>query len=279
VPRVTVLPNGVTASCPRYGPLLVPPSKRGKIDGWTLKVTRRLRRWFYSVDGQALDGYGYAATFTVRDLPPRASDWVQTRDRFFRRLRRSRLIRGQHLTEWQRRRVPHMHGCFYLPEPGLEAELIDHWLGAAADWRPEAEAQHVKPVWGLPGWLQYQAKHSARGVRHYQRANVPEAWQTGTGKLWGTLGEWPLREDRLNLDAQTFWRFRRSLRGWLLSGARREAVRTGKYHRVAFLRRMLADPERVRSAVRAVGEFCPEAVSWQLLHASMLDAERGDVVP
>jgi hypothetical protein len=39
---------------------------------------------------------------------------------------------------------------------------------------------------------------------------------------------------------------------------------------------MLVDPERVRSAVKAVGEFCLEAVSWQLLHASMLDAEPHD---
>jgi hypothetical protein len=39
---------------------------------------------------------------------------------------------------------------------------------------------------------------------------------------------------------------------------------------------MLVDFECVRSAVKAVGEFCPEAVFWQLLYASMLDAEPHD---
>ena len=269
--RVTVLPNGVTASFPRFGPIDGDPPKRGAIGGWSVKTTRRLRRWFYSVDGDALDGHGYASTLTVRDLPPSAGAWGATRQRFLMRLRREGLVRGQHLTEFQRRRVPHLHGCIFLPEPGLEELVVEHWLEAAAEWRPAAGSQVVKALWGLPGWLQYQAKHSVRGVRHYQRANLPPEWRTGTGKLWGVLGDWPVREERLNLDNRTFWRFRRTLRSYLLSQARRDALTTGKYGRVAFLRRMLADPERARSAVRAVGEFCPEAVSWQLLHASMLD--------
>ncbi len=266
------MPNGFTASHPRYGPLAVEPPKRGTIGGWSIQSTRRLRRWFYSVDGAALDAHGYATSFTVRDLPPTAADWTATRDRFLRRMRRSGLVRGQWLTEWQRRGVPHMHGCLFLPEPNLEELVTDHWLEAAAEWRPGTRGQVVKSLWGLPGWLQYQAKHSARGVRHYQRANVPEGWQGATGRLWGVLGDWPVREERLNLESRTFWRFRRTMRSWLLSRARAE----GDHRRVSYLRRMLADPERVRSAVKAVGEFCPEAVSWQLLHASMLDAEPHD---
>ena len=237
---------------------------------------RRLRRWFYSVDGAALDGYGYALTHTVRDLPPTGADWVSTKASFFKRLRREGLVRGQWLTEWQRRGVPHLHGCVFLPEPNLEELVLGHWLGAAAEWRPRGSGQSVKALWGLPGWLQYQAKHSARGVRHYQRANVPEAWQSGTGRLWGVLGEWPVREERLNLDRATFWRFRRGLRSWLLSRARVDAARSGDYRRVAFLRRMLADPERDRSAVRAVGEFCPEPVAWGLLHGALPAPVPGD---
>jgi uncharacterized protein YijF (DUF1287 family) len=81
-----------------------------------------------------------------------------------------------------------------------------------------------------------------------------------------------VREERLNFELWIFWRFRRTMRSWLLSRARAE----GDHRRVFYLRRMLADSERVRSAVKAVGEFCFEAVSWQLLHVSMLDAEFHD---
>jgi hypothetical protein len=265
--RITVLPNGVTASCPRYGPLSVEPVKRGAVGGWSIQATRRLRRWLYSVDGEALTGQGYAMTLTVRDLPATPAEWAAARRAFLERLRREGLLRYQWLTEFQMRRVPHLHGMVFFPEAsvGLAERVVEHWLAAAAPWRPAARSQSVTPVWGLPGWLQYQAKHSARGVRHYQRANVPEAWESGTGRLWGAGGEWPLRESPLEVDMATFHRMRRGMRSYLLSGARAEQ----DWRRVGWCRRMLSDPERARSSVRAVGEFCPESVSWGLLHAAI----------
>jgi hypothetical protein len=277
VPRVTVFPNGVTASCPRFGPV-EEPAKRGEIHGWSMQAARRLRRWFYGVDGAALEGQGYALTLTVRDLPPSAGEWTATRRAFLERMRRSGMVRGQWLTEWQRRGVPHLHGAVFFPEASTNlGELVaDHWLEAASRWSPRREAQVVKELWGLPGWLQYQAKHSARGIRHYQRANVPQAWREGTGRLWGYVGEWPARELVLEVDRETFWRFRRLLRRWLLSRART----AGDHRRVAWLRHMLADPERQRCAVRAVGEFCPEAVARELLMAAIpLDESSGSPEP
>jgi hypothetical protein len=270
VPRVTVLPNGVTASCPRFGPM-ADTAPRGVIRGWSVQAVARQRRWFYSVDGAALDGIGHALTLTVRDLPPAAGDWTRIRKNFFDRLRRAAMLRGQWLTEWQRRGVPHLHGIVYFPEGAGDFHelVVGHWLDVAADYAPDRRAQVVKPVWGLPGWLQYQAKHSARGIRHYQRATVPAAWQKGTGRLWGTSGDWPTREELVPVSMEAYWRFRRGLRSWLIAGARAGS----DYRRLSWLRRMLADPEASRSAVRAVGEFVPEAVSWQLLHASLLDAE------
>jgi hypothetical protein len=265
VPRVRVLPNGSTASCPRLG---IPENtaKRGEIHGWSIQTTRRLRRWFFGVDGAGLSGHGYALTLTVLDLPPTAPEWTATRKRFLQRLRDAGMIRGQWLTEWQARGVPHLHGCAFFPEGAQLGELlVDHWLEAAAMWRPGRRGQHVMDIWGLPGWLQYQSKHSARGVKHYQRATVPEAWQTGTGRLWGYVGEWPLRETELEVDRTTFFRFRRLIRGWLIGKARRE----GDRGRAVWLRRMLADPDRARSAVRAIGEFIPEAVAVRLLHEAL----------
>jgi hypothetical protein len=270
------MPNGLTASCPRCGPL-EQPGKRGVVRGWSVQATGRLRRWFYSVDGEQLTGDGHALTLTVRELPPTAAEWTATRRAFQMRLWRAGALLFQWLTEWQRRGVPHLHGCVFFPEAstvGLH-EIVGHWLEVAAPWGAGESAQHVQHLYGLPGWLQYQAKHSARGVRHYQRANVPEAWQSGTGRLWGTGGQWPVREQLVDVDVQTYVRFRRLLRGWLVSGARDE----GDYRRVGYLRRMLADPERSRSAVRAVGEFCPEDVGWRLLQASMLDLQLQDERP
>jgi hypothetical protein len=259
------MPNGVTASFPRFGPMPETPP-RGKVEGWSRKSTGRLRRWFFTVDGDRLDGQGVAVTLTVRDLPPSAADWTRTRERFLHRMRRVGLVRGQWLTEWQRRGVPHLHGCLFLPKDaqGLQELVTGHWLASAAEYGPTASAQHITPLWGLSGWLQYQAKHSSRGMRHYQRANVPESWRTGTGRLWGVVGDWPTREELAEISGADFHRFRRLLRSWLVA----EARKTNDPRRAAYLRGLLRDPEPTRSRVRAVGEFCPERVSRELLAAA-----------
>lgn len=259
------MPNGVTASLPRFGPMPeVPP--RGKVRGWSRQSAMRLRRWFYTVDGERLDGAGVGVTLTVRDLPPSATDWTRTRETFVKRLRRAGLLRGQWLTEWQRRGVPHLHGCLFFPEgsEGLQELVTGHWLASASDWSPGASGQHVKPLWGLSGWLQYQAKHSARGVRHYQRANVPAAWRESTGRLWGVVGDWPTREELAEVSTVEFHRFRRLLRSWLIARARAE----GRVYHAADYRHLLRCGDPKLSAVRGVGEFCPEDVARELLAAA-----------
>lgn len=296
--RVTVLPNGVTASFPRSGPMDIEPPKRGKVRGWTRQATGRLRRWFYSVDGDELDGVGFALTLTIRVLPPTAADWVKTRERFMERLRAAGRIRGQWLTEWQRRGVPHLHGCVFFPvDSGVTREdVVNHWLAAAAEWGAGLSSQAVTPLWGLSGWLQYQAKHSVRGVQHYQRANVPEAWQEGTGRLWGRVGDWPVREELVEVSTATFHRFRRLMRDWLVSGARVEVSdaagpwpatvdvekamkrERAALRRLLFLEGMLTCSDRNLSSVRAIGEFCPEPVARQLLAAAELRSVPAAVV-
>lgn len=285
VAQVTVRPNGVTASFPRFGPL-AEVAPRGKVKGWSTQSTGRLRRWFYGVDGDQLDGVGLGVSLTVRDLPPTAADWTVTHRNFLKRMRRAGLVRGQWLTEWQKRGVPHLHGALYFPEgsTGLQELVTGHWLAAAGEWGAGESGQHVAVIWGLPGWLQYQAKHSSRGVRHYQRANVPAAWREGTGRLWGTVGKWPVREEVVSVSTGDFHRFRRLLRRWLVSEARKdlsaaqgprpswEDFNPGReraaLRRLLFLEGMLRCPDPKLSAVRAVGEFCPEVVSRELLLAA-----------
>lgn len=287
MPRVTLHPNGATASCVRSGPLEIEPPKRGKVQGWSVQSTRRLRRWFYSVDGEALTGIGFGLTLTVLELPPSAAAWKQTRERFKKRMVRAGAIRMQWLTEWQRRGVPHLHGCVYFEEgSGVTREdVIRHWLEAAAEWKPGERGQHVTGIWGLPGWLQYQAKHSVRGVRHYQRSNVPREWREGTGRLWGAVGDWPTREEIIEVAMPEYHRFRRLLRGWLVASARRDlehsrtaAARSTHRRRLTFLRKLLLDPDPVRSRVRAVSDFVPEHVSSRMLRAAQLRDDQGSWV-
>lgn len=288
--RVTVLPNGVTASFPRVGPMSVEPVKRGKVSGWSVQTTRRLVRWFFSVDGEQVDGRGFALSLTVRDCPPTPADWSRVRRAFLKRLERLGLVRGQWLTEFQARGVPHMHAAVYFPgELALTtADLVTAWVEVAGEFGSRAGGQSVQEITGLVGWLQYQAKHSVRGVKHYQRASVPDAWREGTGRLWGYLGAWPVREETINVSAASFHRFRRLMRGWLLGGARVElAAAAGPWpsrwdveravkredaalRRVRFLGGMLKCGHRELSPVRAVGEFCPEEVSRELLAAAEL---------
>ena len=288
--RVTVLPNGVTASFPRLGPMSEKPPKRGKVKGWSAATVRRLVRWFYSVDGDLVDGRGFALSLTVRDLPPTPKDWNRIRRSFLKRLERLGLVRGQWLTEFQARGVPHMHLAVYFPgELAITPEvLVAAWVEVASEFGAGARGQSVQEITGLVGWLQYQAKHSARGVQHYQRASVPAAWREGTGRLWGYLGEWPVREETIEVSTAAFHRFRRLLRGWLLGGARADlAAAAGPWpahwnieramkreraalRRVLYLEKSLRCTHRELSPVRAVGEFCPEGVARELLAAAEL---------
>lgn len=271
--RLTVFPNGLTASFPRYGS---PPevAVRGVVNGWSRQATQRLKRWLMSVDGEQLEGVGFAFTLTIRDLPPSADDWSRSRRAFVERLRRLGFSRLQWLTEWQRRGVPHLHGVVFFPVGSAvnPAQVVEHWLQVAAPYLPRAESQAVKPLHGLTGWLQYQAKHSVRGVEHYQRGQVPKSWQKGTGRLWGHLGAWPLTEQVIEIGNATFHRFRRLVRSYLVGSAREDlqkAVtpkqRRSAARRLAYLPGMLTDSNLRRSRVRAVGEWCPAHVALQLL--------------
>jgi hypothetical protein len=239
------------------------------------------------VDEAELSGVGFAVTLTVRDLPASAREWAAARRAFLMRMDRLGLVRGQWLTEWQRRGVPHMHGVLFFPEGsvGLQEAVRRHWLEAAAEWCPGASSQVVLPLWGLSGWGQYQAKHSARGIGHVQRRGMPPGWES-SGRLWGVVGDWPTREEVIEVPTAAFWRFRRHLRSyrrgyeWRLSRdeSRPAARRWESELRRRWLRGLLRDPERARSAVRGVGEWVPEAVARRLLAAAELRDERREFV-
>lgn len=207
---INILPNGVTAGNPNSMGNKNPP-KRSKTIGWNYQVSRRLKKWLYSIPVNSLTGHGVAFTFTVRDCPENSDDWAKLRDQLLKRLFRMDCIRLQWLTEWQARGVPHLHGIAYfesMPDPNV---IKNHWCELADQYGSATWAQDVKPVTNVLGWLDYLAKHAARSSDHYQRSpeNIPQGWEK-TGRMWGSRGHWEVREPmRFQIDQDGFYAFRR----------------------------------------------------------------------
>lgn len=147
--------------------------------------------------------------------------------------------------------------------------LKGHWVMlAGGEYGASYRAQHVRPITGAVGWFQYLSKHAARGVKHYQRSaeGIPQAWQSSTGRMWGKVGDWPVRDKiRVNLQDQYgdggYFAFRRLVRSWRVADARAAA----DPRRELLARRMLACNEAKLSRVRGVSEWIPEAVQDALL--------------
>lgn len=256
--------------------------KRGKVQGWTSAAVRRHTRWLYSVDTDALTGYGWSPTLTLRECPPTPEAWTRLRKSYLQALHRSGiLLRAHWVVEWQRRKVPHLHMAVYLTESisreDAQRLLIDTWVGLASKYGAGTKGQHLGQIDGAIGWLEYLSKHAARGVAHYQRAGKPEGWET-TGRLWGYLGDWPTVEPlEVTLTREQFYRFRRLVRSWRIADARSqlkqaapglngERQRRQARRRITSARRMLqhSDPEICR--LRGVSEWIPEELGQRLLN-------------
>lgn len=229
--------HGVTAGTPP------PPSnhvrgEKNELSGWSARSSRSNVAFLRSVDfkglvddqGEDLDGI--ALTLTVKDCPPSHEHWKKLREAFLVRLRRRGLVVGHWVTEWQKRGVPHMHGAFYFPPGTLSPEfnqmLLTAWVQVAADYSPALRSQYATPIHDALGWVQYTAKHLARGFNHYQRSsdNVPEQWKKKTGRIWGRIGNWPTKEpEELTLNSDEFFRFRRIVRSWRVSQHRSELLK------------------------------------------------------
>lgn len=267
---LTLMHNGLTSGVPG-----VPnhEAKRGGIAGWSAGAARRNLSFLYSIDGDALalDGsVGYAFTLTVLDCPETPQQWANAVNRFLLSMRRTYgCIRFHWVIEWQKRQVPHLHGCLYfnparIPKP---IRVLDVWC-ETAECGARPLAQTVTPIFGLRGWLQYVAKHAARGVKHYQRAgtSIPEAWRGRTGRMWGHRGNWPLAPARKVYLAGregdgAFFAFRRLARSWRIADARR----AGDARRIGAARRMLKCGDRKRSEVRGVSEWIDHAQAVLIL--------------
>lgn len=252
MPVLRILRHGFTAG---HAPMKNshPRAPRGEIEGWSEGATRRNTAFLRSIREPDLTGHGYAATLTLRDCPATPEDWHRIRTAWEKRMRRSGMIRLHWVTEWQRRGVPHLHVAIWFPTADSSA-VAWHWHQVAQVYGASPRGQHVTPIDGPIGWFQYVSKHAARGVKHYQRnaANIPEVWQSKTGRIWGKSGEWPVDESmRVQIDRAGFFAFRRIVRAWRKSDARA----SGDAHRIRTARAMLKSHDRTASELRGVSEW------------------------
>lgn len=284
---ITAYANGASAGCP--------PTKndhergkRGAIVGWSAAAVRRHTKWLYSVEADRLHGDGFAVTLTLRETPETHLVWGRMIRAWAMRLERAGAVRIHYVVEWQRRGTPHLHAAVYFPagfrgRSSAWRALVVSWLEIAAPYGARAGSQHLAPITGAMGWLQYLSKHAARGVRHYQRAGRPEGWER-TGRLWGHRGDWPVGEPmRFDVNAPAYYRFRRLARSWRIAHARadlaalelRAARHTdpasfagalrGARRRVASARGSLRCHDERLSAVRGVSDWIPEYATLALL--------------
>ncbi len=248
--------------------------KRGQVQGWSVGATRRNTQFLMSIREPDLSGAGCAITLTVRDCPATAADWHRIRRAWIKRMERLGMERLHWVTEWQRRGVPHLHGAVWFPDAYRGHQILEEWCAVAAPYGAAIRGQHSRVIDGPVGWFQYLAKHAARGVKHYQRSgdNIPEGWQSKTGRVWGHLGEWPIAEPRrFGLQDQHgdggYFRLRRMVRSWRLADARSE----GNAWRIRSARTMLRNSDLVQSRLQGFREWMPAELVQLRMLANLAD--------
>lgn len=248
------------------------PAKRDVVQGWSAKAARSNTAFLRSIPLKELTGIGLTFTLTVQRCPPTSDQWHKMRRAFVERLRRLGFLRLHWVVEWQRRGVPHLHGMVYFPDSSgeqvhqLRKRLTHSWCDIAADYGPEPWAQHTAVVTDAVGWLQYLAKHASRGVSNYQRSpeNIPPEWSNRTGRVWGHLGEWSVRDPiPLSLGLPGFYAFRRLARRYRIADARA----SGCPVRIRSARRMLACSDRAVSSFLGASEWAPLDVQVLMVEA------------
>lgn len=276
---VTLYNHGVTMGTPPKNPNRN-PVKRGDVQGWTKAATRRNTNFLRSVDDHAImvteDGEpltALALTLTLKDCPESHNEWERLRRAMLKRLERLGLYRHHWVTEWQRRGVPHLHGCVFFPEVegqdywNLVNNILDAWLSLTEKYGSKVLSQNITPVYDAVGWFQYQSKHAARGIFHYQRSseNIPEAWKK-TGRMWGKSEKWPVTEpDKILVTDKIFFSYRRLVKSWRKADARKEKNR----FRIRKARRMLKHNDRELSKLTGVSEWITKSSSVLMLKIVM----------
>lgn len=238
--------SGISFSTQKPRKSAVPPT-RTKNRGWTPSVSARNRKFLISVNACQLSGIGSAITLTCGDYVPTPAEWKRARKNLFQWIRDNYDVTRIHdICEMQKRGVPHLHfsiwggvsgsaqvrsaalglplahgdyhheyGQWWKTVPCPEA-IVRKWLHLTRSWGTRRLGQHWASIDDKPVfWLEYTAKHGARGVANYQRdiANMPDSWQGNTPQLWSKCGDWPIPPalEVCGVDEKDLYQFRRIL--------------------------------------------------------------------
>lgn len=263
VPVVKVLPGGSSGGF--AGPGRAPGEvrrARGAIRGWSAGASRRNTAFLWSVQTDLLAGLdGFAFTLTLERTPPTSEEWHALRKAFHMRMVRAGSELTHWVVEWTKIGRPHLHMAVYSDGVDLVPRALVAWVEvcAAKGYAVSVRSQHLVPIEGVAGWLEYLAKHASRGANHYQRQGAPEGWER-TGRLWGTSGEWPVLEPvEWPMTDAAFWRYRRLHRSY----QRAKYRRLGHYRAMRTVGRNYGDPDGGRRM--GVSGWIPEDVSLSLL--------------
>lgn len=238
--------------------------------GWTKAATRNLTNFLMRMDFPQVEGTPYAFTLTI---PARHMDAVGSG--LLHRLLAD-WIRGQHrrhglahyywIIEFTAAGTPHIHMTCWCreshtvydrhtrtyrsePLPAMRTQLLMllDWVTMCekAGIPSQLSAQDFRPIDDTPeAWMAYTAKHSARGVAHYQRRldAMPDDWRMRPGAMWGhdrALSDAQADCWDLHMSKEAFWQFRRVIRKHLEQQARqiKDPQKRGKA--IAATRRML----------------------------------------
>lgn len=283
---ITLSPNGFNGGF--AGSNGGKPGVRGIVQGWSPASARSNMRFLRQIDGMRLPGQGITFTLTVGDSPESGEEWTRLRKQLCQYLTRALgAVCWHHVTEWQERGAPHLHGIFFVLDPtGRETiDLTNFWIRLTGSLGTNFRSQHVVPVDGLVGWLEYMSKHAARGFKHYQRdkENMPSGWAK-TGRMWARSRDgWPLRAAEYKLAREAFFLLRRLQDRYAMADARSELLKARRFkndrqeaqalRRLAFLKHVRKGGNcRAQSEVRGINEWVPENTSRRMVEFAIGNA-------
>ncbi len=276
---LTISRNGVSGGFPGNN-----GGKRGdrrSIVGWSRSSARGNLKFLMSINGKVLPRRGFAITLTVRDLPKSGAEWQYRIKEILRWARRNGADMYHWVTEFTRKRRPHLHMCVYVGErdnPGSFAfELVDMWLEQTKHLATSDRGQYWRVIDTLDGWLEYVGKHASRGYEHYQRDkdSLPASWTTGTGKMWGCSRNWPRYTEKYVLSDFIWFEYRRLVKRWSIAQARTKlklAINYSGEREQRRWRQTLRDRKRLytrneqkNSAVVGISQWLPCEISELML--------------
>lgn len=303
MPKMRMLHSGVSlfAGTGVSADRMTERQKHNRADnrGWTTQATRNLANYLMALDLVAVAGYPCEATLTIpADCMGRVSSELMHRmlHNWLRAMGRHGMSHYVWVLEFTANRTAHIHVTMWLDAPIPEAE----WAGAypkvlwvrqclAHDVPALLSAQDFKHLDDTPeNWLKYVAKHSTRGVKHYQRLmdGLPDDWRRHPGAMWGhdrKLDDYLGERMDLSMSMRAFWAFRREIRRRMVQQAKtisdpRKRGRNIVAARRCLKTRLTPDEWRDKNAAAACGRRWRPESAFHGIRVWMSQSEQEEII-